>query len=104
GLMAAAREAGRRPGVLSVSVMGGFQYADVPCMGPSVIAVADGMRYMAETTAEALADRMWEVRKDLSVACASPDEAVRRAKAAAGGTTTRGRPPSSASMAASRSS
>src|SRR5262249_3312799 len=40
GLMSSAREAERRPGVLSVSVMGGFAYADVPNMGPSVIAVA----------------------------------------------------------------
>src|SRR4029079_840507 len=47
GLMAAAREVERRPGVLSVSVMGGFQYADVPCMGPSVIAVDAGDRDLA---------------------------------------------------------
>ena len=41
-LMARAREAERRPGMLSVSLMAGFPYADVPKMGPSVIAVADG--------------------------------------------------------------
>jgi microcystin degradation protein MlrC len=84
-LMLAARQAERQPGVLSVSVMGGFQYADVPGMGPSIIAVADGDRDLARSTAEALADRMWEVRKDLAVPCASPAEAVRRAKAAAPG-------------------
>jgi microcystin degradation protein MlrC len=84
-LMAAARHVEQRPGVLSVSMMGGFQYADVPCMGPSVIAVADRDRDLARSTAGALADRMWEVRKDLAVPCASPAEAVRRAKAAAPG-------------------
>ena len=82
GLMAAARTAEQEAGVLSVSVMGGFQYADVPCMGPSVIAVADGARESARTVAEELADRMWEVRHKLYVPCASPEEAVRRAKAA----------------------
>jgi microcystin degradation protein MlrC len=82
GLMAAARDAERRPGVLSVSVMGGFQYADVPCMGPSVIAVADGGRDLARSVAEELADRMWEVRHGLAIPCASPAEAVARAKAA----------------------
>jgi microcystin degradation protein MlrC len=82
GLMNGAREAERRPGVISVSVMGGFQYADVPYMGPSVIAVADGDRDQARTTAEGLADRMWQVRHDLYVPCASPEEAVRRAKMA----------------------
>ena len=35
-MMAAARSAERRQGMLSVSVMGGFYYADVPSMGPSV--------------------------------------------------------------------
>jgi microcystin degradation protein MlrC len=85
GLMAAARQVERQPGVLSVSVMGGFQYADVPCMGPSVIAIADGDRELARATAENLADRMWEVRHNLAVACASPEDAVRRAKSAARG-------------------
>jgi len=65
--------------------MGGFQYADVPCMGPSVIAVADGDSELARSTAEAIADRMWDVRRDLFVPCASPEEAVRRAKAAVRG-------------------
>ena len=72
GLMAPARGAERRPGVLSVSVMGGFQYADVPCMGPSVIAVADGDRDLARSIAEELADRMWDVRE-------RPSRRVRRA-------------------------
>jgi microcystin degradation protein MlrC len=79
GLMAAARKAERRPGVLSVSVMGGFAYADVPNMGPSVIVVADVDRELAWATAEELADRMWDARHDLYVPCASPKEAVRRA-------------------------
>jgi microcystin degradation protein MlrC len=82
GLMTAARETERQPGVLSVNVMGGFQYADVPCMGPSVIAVTDGDGELAQFVAEKLADQMWTVRKDLAVPCASPEEAVRRAKAA----------------------
>src|SRR5262245_3965129 len=82
GLMTAAREAERRPGVLSVSVMGGFAYADVPNMGPSVIAVADTDRELAWSAAEDQADRMWEVRRDLYVPCASPADAVRRAAGA----------------------
>jgi microcystin degradation protein MlrC len=79
-LMAAARASETQPGLLSTSVMGGFYYADVPCMGPSVIAVADGDRELARTTAENLADRMWEVRQELYVPCALPHEAVTWAK------------------------
>ena len=82
GLMAAARDVEHRPGMLSTSVMGGFAYADVPNMGPSVIAVANADRDLARITAEELADRMWDVRHDLSVPCASPEDAVRRASAA----------------------
>lgn len=84
GLMAAAREIEKRPGVLSTSVMGGFYYADVPCMGPSVIAVAES-REVAKATAEELADRMWEARHGLYVPCATPQVAVAQAMAAARG-------------------
>jgi microcystin degradation protein MlrC len=84
-LMAAAREADKRPGILSTSVMGGFYYADVPAIGPSVIAVADGDRELAKATAEELADRMWQERHGLYVPCASPEEAVRQAMAARNG-------------------
>jgi microcystin degradation protein MlrC len=79
GLLIAAREAEQRSGMLSISVMGGFSYADVPNVGPSVIAVADADRRLARAAAEELADRMWQVRHDLSVPCASPQDAVRRA-------------------------
>ena len=78
-LMALAREAETRPGMLSVSLMAGFPYADVAKMGPSVIAVADGNRDAAEAVADELAARMWEVRRELFVACPGPEEAVRLA-------------------------
>lgn len=78
-LMAMARSEEKTPGVLSVSVMAGFAYADVPEMGASVIAVADGDRGLAERAAKKIADRMWEVREKLNVESPKPDEAVRRA-------------------------
>jgi microcystin degradation protein MlrC len=78
-LMKRAREAERRPGLLSVSLMAGFPYADVPEMGPAVIAVADADRPAAQAIADELAGRMWEARHDLFVACPAPEEAVRLA-------------------------
>jgi microcystin degradation protein MlrC len=80
-MMALAREAERRPGMMSVSIMAGFPYADVPAMGPSVIAVADGDCARAQDVANELAGRMWEARRELFVACPGPEEAVRRAMA-----------------------
>ena len=78
-LMAKAREVEKRPGVLSVSLMAGFPYADVPEMGPSVIAVADGSAEQAAAVADELAAEMWAVREQLYVACPDPREAVTRA-------------------------
>jgi microcystin degradation protein MlrC len=80
-LMTLARQAERQPGVLSISLMAGFPYADTPAMGPSVIAVADGDRSLAQDVAEELAGRMWDVRRELFVKCPGPEEAVRRALA-----------------------
>ena len=80
-LMRLAREAEGSLGMISVSVMGGFNYADVPCMGPSVIAVADADRRQASEVAEKLADAMWAVREQLAVPCASPEQAVREGRA-----------------------
>jgi microcystin degradation protein MlrC len=78
-LMARARAVEARPGVLSVSLMAGFPYADVPDMGPSVIVVADGSKKRADAIADELAAEMWAVREQLYVPCPDPREAVTRA-------------------------
>jgi len=78
-LMAKARAAEKRPGVLSVSLMAGFPYADVPEMGPAVIAVTDGNTELAARVADELAAEMWAVREQLYVPCPNPREAVIRA-------------------------
>ena len=75
-LMRLARRAEELPGVLSVSPMAGFPYADVPEMGPSVIVVADGDRAKAKAVADELAAAMWNVREQLYVPCPTPAEAV----------------------------
>jgi microcystin degradation protein MlrC len=80
-LMALARQVERRPGLLSVSLMAGFPYADTLAMGPSVIAVSDGDRAIAHNVAEELAGRMWAVRRELFVPCPRPEEAVPQALA-----------------------
>ncbi len=82
-LLREARTTEQRAGMLSVSVMAGFPYADVPEMGPSVIAVADGDRGLAVATAEELGQRMWERRREFLVKCPDAEEGVRLAMAAA---------------------
>jgi microcystin degradation protein MlrC len=78
-LLTRARNAERQPGMLSVSIMAGFPYADVPEMGPGVIAVADSDRSLAQTTADELAHALWDVRQDLHIPCPGPEDAVRLA-------------------------
>lgn len=78
-LMAKARTVEKRPGVLSVSLMAGFPYADVPEMGPAVIAVTNGDNELAARVAAELAAEMWAVREQLYVPCPNPREAVLRA-------------------------
>ncbi|MEO7142417.1 MAG: M81 family metallopeptidase, partial [Bryobacteraceae bacterium] len=54
----------RRPEVLAASVAGGFQYNDVPFIGPSAIVVTDGDEALAAREAQRLADMMWERREE----------------------------------------
>ena len=82
-LMALARQEEKKPGMLSISIMSGFAYADVPEMGVSIMAVADGDRAIAERSAKAIADRMWAVREQLNVESPTPAEAVKQAIASA---------------------
>jgi len=72
------------PKILSASVLAGYQYADVPFMGPSVVVVADGDRNLAEREAKRLSDRLWAIRDELKVnapdAAAAVANAMRAAK------------------------
>ncbi len=79
GLMRRAREMEAQPGILSISLMAGFPYADVPEMGASVIVVADRDKAKAKAVADELANAMWSVREQLNVVSPEPEEAVRKA-------------------------
>jgi microcystin degradation protein MlrC len=53
----------RRPGMLSVTLSTGFPWADVPNMGPSVIAIADGDVSLARAAADEVGDWVWQRRE-----------------------------------------
>ena len=53
----------RRNGMLSVTVATGFPWADVPDVGASVIAVADGDQALARAAADELGDWIWQNRQ-----------------------------------------
>jgi microcystin degradation protein MlrC len=52
------------PGVLSVSIVFGFPYADVPEMGASAVVVTDGDESQAAELAQRVAARIWEARHE----------------------------------------
>lgn len=70
------------PKILSASVVGGYQYADVPFMGPSVVIVADGDAELAAREAARLGDRLWEVREQTRIQAPDAASAVANAMAA----------------------
>lgn len=66
-------------GVLSVSVVEGFPYADVPEMGMSFVAVTDDDHVLAADVARKLAGEAWKLREHFVGDGTGIDDALRRA-------------------------
>lgn len=81
-LMQAAIALEKEPGILACSIAAGYQYADVPAMGPSIVVVADGDQALAAREAQHLGDKMWASRDQLLPNVPNAAEAVRQAMAA----------------------
>lgn len=79
GLVRLAREHQQRRRVLSVSVVGGFPYADVAHMGMSFVAVTDNDPVLAKEITGVLAVAAWDRRAQMVGKAPSPDEALQRA-------------------------
>lgn len=72
------------PGLLDVAVFHGFPYTDVPCVGVSVLAVANGDRAVAERAARTVARAIWEAREEYRPQSRSVHEAIDAALAVSG--------------------
>jgi microcystin degradation protein MlrC len=68
--------------ILAASVPGGYQWADVPAIGPSAIVVTDGDKALAEKEAQRLSGMLWALRGKLVFKVPDAAEAVREAMAA----------------------
>lgn len=80
-LMQQAIELEHQPGILSCSFAAGYQYADVPWMGPAVVVVTDNDQDRAEAEASRLAEEVWAVRDGLILDVPDPATAVAQAMA-----------------------
>jgi microcystin degradation protein MlrC len=69
------------PRFLDASVLAGFPYADTPSTGPSCVVVTLDDPALAEESASRLAERLWELRRDLTANPPGPAEAVAQALA-----------------------
>ncbi len=73
----------QNPKILAVSVPGGYQYGDVPTMGPSVVVVTDNDPELARREAKRLSAMLYATRDKLVLNLPDPAHAVARAMAAA---------------------
>lgn len=74
-LLAVAAEVEREPGMIDVSILEGFPYADVPHMGMAVMATHPD-RAKAADAARRVAAEVWERRVDLQGGAVSVDHAM----------------------------
>ena len=69
----------QNPKILAVSVSGGYQYADAPEVGPSVIVVTDNDPELAKREAERLSAMLWATRDRIKLNLPDAAAAVRQA-------------------------
>jgi microcystin degradation protein MlrC len=69
----------QNPAILAASVSGGYQYADVEAMGPSVVLVTNGDPDLANREATRLAALLWDARDKLQLNLPNAAEAVQQA-------------------------
>ena len=80
-IMEAASALEEQPDIVAASVAGGYQYADVPEMGPAAVVVTDGAPALARQEARQLADDLWAIRERLHFKLPDVEHAVREARA-----------------------
>lgn len=78
-VMRLAHELERQPGVVAVTVAGGFPFADVPRAGLSVQVVTDADRPLADELADRLAAAVWDRQARFVSDGLPPEEAIERA-------------------------
>ena len=78
-LMEAAIALEAEPGILAASIAAGYQYADVPAMGPTIVVVSDGDAELAQRAADRLGQLMWARRDELMPTAPNSATAVRQA-------------------------
>lgn len=69
----------QHPGMIDCTFFHGFAPADIPKVGISVVAIADGDADLARRAAEDIAGRIWEIRESFRPVRTPPEDAIRQA-------------------------
>lgn len=69
----------KEPGILACSIAAGYQYADVPDMGPSVVVITDNDPVRAQHEAERLGQLIWSIRDQLTPTVPDAETAIQQA-------------------------
>jgi microcystin degradation protein MlrC len=75
----ASKEEEKMPGVLAVSIPGGYQWGDVPAMGPSVVVITNNDPALAKKEADRLGALLYGIRDQLKFDLPNPAQAVKMA-------------------------
>lgn len=75
-LLSMAAQEAKRPGVLSVSVVEGYPYSDVPQMGMSFISITNNDPSLAKEVAENISRYAWTLRQELNGTATPIDDAL----------------------------
>ena len=67
------------PGVLDCTFFHGFPYADIPVVGTSVLAIADGDEGLARRLSREMAEEVWKMREDFFPEMPSPEGGIKQA-------------------------
>jgi microcystin degradation protein MlrC len=74
-----------RPGIIDCTIFHGFPMTDVPAVGMSVLAIADGDVESARAAAVQIAEAIWEAREEYRPEILTPAQAIERASIAPSG-------------------
>lgn len=83
-LMALVHEREQQPEILSITLAGGFPFADTPHTGAAVVVVAEGDEALAGQVADEIAAALWARREDFRMTLTPVPEAIAWAAAKGG--------------------
>ena len=78
------RQLESQDGMLTATVAMGFPFADIDCMGVTVVAVANGDQGLAESVVDELSQHLWKLKEQLQPQIVTIQEAMDQSRSTDG--------------------